>query len=82
MLSVLRWVLGYRVSIGDLLEIALWLAVPYLLIGVGWAFLHPDRVQQYEIMLSQLPAGANLIAFGLTVALWPVLLIAPVLCMT
>lgn len=82
MVNMLRRVLNYRVSVEDLIEIALWLAIPYLLIGVGWAFLHPDRVQHYEALLSQLPAGANLIAFGLTVALWPVLLIAPVLCMT
>lgn len=80
MLNVLRRVLGYRISIEQLIEIGLWLAVPFLFIGVVWAFLHPDQVAHFEAMLTRLPAGANLIAFGLTVALWPVLVIAPLLC--
>jgi len=33
-------------------------------------------------LITRLPAGANLVAFGLTTALWPLLLIAPTVCET
>ena len=44
--------------------------------------LHPSQVQHYQIQLEPLlvPAGADLIAFGLTAGLWPFLLIAPLIC--
>jgi len=80
-LSALRRALSYRVSIEALIELALWLAIPYLTIGVIWAFLHPGQVQQYQAQFEMLvPAGADLIAFGLTAGLWPFLLAAPLLC--
>ena len=44
MLTMLRRKLSYRVSVEALIELALWLAVPYITIGVIWAFLHPDQV--------------------------------------
>ena len=83
MLTALRRALSYRISVEALIELALWLAVPYLLIGVMWAFLHPGQVEQFQEPLEmRLPAGADLIAFGETVALWPFLVIAPLLCGT
>ncbi len=81
MLGVLRRFLGHRVSVEVLIEIALWLAIPFLLIGVIWAFLHPLDVQRVETTLMPwLPAGANIIAFGLIVGLWPILLLVPLVC--
>ena len=81
MLTVLRRFLGHRLSVEQLIEIALWLAIPYLLVGVTWAFLHPLDVQRIETTLwTLLPAGANIIAFGLVVGLWPFMLIAPLVC--
>ena len=81
MLSVLRRVLSYRISIEGLIELALWMAIPHVTVGVIWAFLHPGQVQQYQARLEMLvPAGADLIAFGLTAGLWPFLLAAPLLC--
>ncbi len=80
-LSVLRRALGYHISVEALIEVALWLAIPHITIGVIWAFLHPSQVQHYQIQLEPLvPAGADLIAFGLTAGLWPFLLIAPLIC--
>ena len=80
-MTALRRALSYRVSVEALIEFALWLAIPYILVGVVWAFLHPGQVQHFEAMLTtRVPAGADLIAFGQTVGLWPILVIAPLLC--
>ncbi len=79
----LRRLLSRRVSIEAMLEFGMWLAIPYLLIGIGWSFMHADYVGRLEIeLITRLPAGANLVAFGLTTALWPLLLIAPTVCET
>ena len=68
----LRRVLSHQISIAALLEIALWLAIPYLSIGFVWAFLHAGQVGQIEARLSKvMPAGADVAAFGVTAALWP-----------
>jgi hypothetical protein len=77
----LRRQLSRKVSIEAMLEFGMWLAIPYILIGIGWSFLHADYVGQLESeLLVRLPAGANLVAFGVTTALWPLLLIAPTTC--
>lgn len=81
MLTALRRLLFAEVSIADLIETAMWLAVPYLVIGVGFTFLHPEYVQFFEAQLTtRVPAGADLAAFGQTTLLWPVLLIADYIC--
>ncbi|OBK13366.1 hypothetical protein [Mycobacterium asiaticum] len=68
----IRRVLSYQVSVGALIEVAVWLALPYLSIGLVWAFLHGAQVEQIEARLSQaLPAGADMAAFGVATALWP-----------
>jgi hypothetical protein len=68
----LRRVLQYQVSIGALIEVALWLAIPYLSIGFVWASLHAEQTQRIQARLENvLPAGADVAAFGLTAALWP-----------
>ena len=79
----LRRLLSRKVSIEAMLEFGMWLAIPYLLIGIGWSFMNADYVGQLEsALLIRLPAGANLVALGLTTALWPLLLIAPTVCET
>jgi hypothetical protein len=71
-MALLRRVLEYQVSIGAPIEVALWLAIPYLSIGFVWALLHTEQVQQIQTRLEQvLPTGADVAAFGLTTALWP-----------
>ena len=67
-----RPVLSYQVSIAALIEVALWLAIPYLSIGFVWAFLHAGQVEQIKARLSEvMPASADVAAFGVTAALWP-----------
>jgi hypothetical protein len=81
MLGVLRRLLSVEVSVADVIEAAMWLAVPYLIVGMGFTFLHPEYVQFFESRLAtRMPAGADLAAFGQTTLLWPVLLIADHLC--
>jgi hypothetical protein len=72
MTELLRRVLQYRVSIGTLIEVALWLALPYLCIGLAWAAFNSEQVTRIQTRLETvLPAGADVTAFGVTVALWP-----------
>jgi hypothetical protein len=64
--------LRYEVSVGALIELALWLAIPYLSIGFVWAVLHGDQTQRIHARLENvLPVASDLAAFGLTAALWP-----------
>ncbi len=71
-MDLLRRVLQYGVSVGALIEAALWLAIPYLSIGFVWAVLHTEETQRIQTRLETvLPAGSDIGAFGLTVALWP-----------
>jgi hypothetical protein len=68
----LRRTLAYQISVGALIEVAVWLAIPYLSVGLLWAFLHADQVAQIETRLTKvMPAGADVAAFGVTAALWP-----------
>lgn len=72
-LDRLRRLLDHRVSIAALIEAAVWLAIPYLSVGLVWAFLHAEQVQQIETRLAKvMPAGADVGAFGVVTALWPV----------
>jgi hypothetical protein len=71
-MNLLRRVLQFKVSVGALLEVALWLAVPYLAVGFFWAMVHAEQTQRIQDRLVDvLPAGADVAAFGLTAALWP-----------
>ncbi|OBK18092.1 hypothetical protein [Mycobacterium asiaticum] len=68
----LRRVLGHQLSVAALIELGLWLALPYLCIGLVWASLHYPQVERIQARLSQMtPAGADVAAFGLTTILWP-----------
>ena len=71
-MTSLQRVLNQQVSIGAMIEVALWLAIPYLCIGFVWSSLHGEQVQQIQTRLEKLsPTGADLLAFGLATALWP-----------
>jgi hypothetical protein len=81
LMTRVRRVLNYKVSIETLIEVAMWLAVPHLIIGLTWAFFHPEAVQQLEVQLGRiLPAGAEVGAYVEAALLWPVLLLLPPLC--
>ncbi|BBX99730.1 hypothetical protein [Mycobacterium seoulense] len=70
--DLLRRTLRYRVRVGAMIELALWLAIPYLCIGFVWTVFHGDDTRRIqERVEAVLPAGADAVAFGLTTALWP-----------
>ncbi|OQZ92352.1 hypothetical protein BST11_05285 [Mycobacterium alsense] len=71
-MNALRRVLQYEVTVGALIEVALWLAIPYLAIGFGWTVLHADETRRIQARLERVvPSGADVAAFGLAAALWP-----------
>ncbi|TXI56698.1 hypothetical protein [Mycolicibacterium mageritense] len=77
----MRRILSRQVSVAGLLEFLLWLAIPYLVTGLAWTFFHPEQVQRIETeLLTKLPAGANLVAFGEVTLLWPLLLAGGDVC--
>ena len=81
LLTKLRQALKYEVSIETLIEVAMWLAIPYLLIGLTWAFFHVEVVQQLQDQLAKiLPAGAEVASYVAAALLWPVLVLQPALC--
>ena len=73
-LGALRRLLGFQVTIGELIVIALILGTPYLIVGVIWSSTHTEHLQHM--------AGADLVVSYLgSIVSWPVLLFADV-CMT
>jgi len=71
-MALLRRVLAYQVSVEALIELAMWLAIPYLVIGLVWALVHPEQTEQLQTRLERvLPAGADVAGFGLMMAFWP-----------
>ena len=74
MLNALRRMLGYRVSVGELIVVALVLGTPYLVVGVIWSSHHTDHLAAMD--------GIDLVVSFLgAIVSWPVLLVADV-CMT
>ncbi|MGZ6779252.1 MAG: hypothetical protein ACXVGO_09685 [Mycobacterium sp.] len=77
----LRRLLSRKVSIEAVLEFAMWLAIPYLVVGIVWTFVNADDVARVESRLqTRMPAGSDLAAFGATAALWPFLLFGNEVC--
>ena len=68
-------------SVQALIELALWLALPYLAFGFFWEATHPDKVgERQSLWNAVLPTGADVVAFGEAVVLWPVVLLLPSTC--
>jgi hypothetical protein len=74
MLSVVRRVLDYRMTIAEWIGTAVLIGTPYLLIGGVWSLTHTDR-------LAHLDGPAHVVSFLGAIAAWPVMLVADV-CMT
>jgi hypothetical protein len=73
-LGALRRLLGFQVTIGELIVIALILGTPYLIVGVIWSSTHTEHLQHM--------AGVDLaVSYLGSIVSWPVLLVADV-CMT
>jgi hypothetical protein len=77
----MRRLLSRKVSLGAMLEFGLWMGLVHVIVGLVWTFLHYDTVtrlgDQWQTLV---PAGAELVAFGVTTLLWPLMLIASVVC--
>ena len=64
-----------------MIEFALWMAIPYILIGLVFAFFGVERVQLIETQLqTRLPAGSDIAAYGLTALFWPAALFGVDVC--
>ncbi|MDA4109975.1 hypothetical protein BHQ17_05420 [Mycolicibacterium holsaticum] len=73
-LGTLRRVLGFRVTVGELIMVGLVLGTPYLVMGVFWSSTHTEHLQHM--------AGIDLVVSYLgSIVSWPVLLFSDV-CMT
>jgi len=73
LLTVVRKILAFEMTVAEWIGTAIMLAVPYLVVGVGWTAL---TVRQWPALnLDQLVATAASIVF------WPVLLVSTV-CLT
>jgi hypothetical protein len=78
---MLRRVLSRRMSVAAMVEFAMWLAIPYLLIGFGWAFFDAEQVQLLETALqTRIPAGSEILAYVQTAVMWPHLMLGADVC--
>ncbi|AYE94866.1 hypothetical protein C0J29_08810 [Mycobacterium paragordonae] len=74
MLTRLRNLLDYKLTVAELLGLAVMLGVPYLVVGVVWSSTHTAHLQHMQ--------GADLVVSYLgSIVSWPVLLFSNV-CMT
>jgi hypothetical protein len=81
MRTALYRTLSRRVSVAAMIEFAMWLAIPYIVIGLAVSFVKAEQVQYIETQLqTRIPAGSEVAAFGLVTLTWPVLLVAPDVC--
>lgn len=76
MLTAVRKVLSFEMTIAEWIGTAIILAVPYLVVGAVWTAFHLDYLNTIN------PGGVNrLMAILGSVGAWPVLLFSTV-CMT
>jgi hypothetical protein len=74
MLTRLRQVLSYQLTVAELIGLGLILGTPYLIIGTVWSMTHTDHLEHLT--------GADLVVSFLgSIVSWPVLLFSDV-CMT
>jgi hypothetical protein len=71
MLGALRRLSAFKVTVGELVAVALIVGTPYLIVGVIWSSMHTDHLQHM--------AGPDLVVSYLgSIVSWPVLLFADV----
>lgn len=74
MLSTLRRILSYELTVAELMGIAAIFGFPYLIVGLVWSGTHTQHLRQMQ--------GADLVVSFLgSIVSWPVLLFSNV-CMT
>lgn len=74
MLTAVRRVLGFQMTIAEWIGTAIILAVPYLIIGMVWALTHTDH-------LDGMQGSDAVVSFLGSIVSWPVLLFTNV-CMS
>ncbi|ULE33561.1 hypothetical protein [Mycobacterium sp. IDR2000157661] len=80
-MTMLRRLLSRRVSVEAVLETLMWLAVPYLIIGLTWAFFDAEQVAAIDTAWrNRLPAGSDVGALVVTALNWPARLFGIDLC--
>lgn len=68
--------LSRPVKVEAMVETLMWLLLPYIVIGLVFTIAHPDDVRALEKQVqTDLPAGADVAAFGATTLLWPMMMI-------
>jgi hypothetical protein len=77
MMSMLRRLLNREVTVGGVMELALMLALPYLLIGVGVVAVRAEGLSHMQTLYE---GRDQVLSFGVLVAGWPGVLFADV-CM-
>ena len=81
MLTRVRRILSRRVSVDAMIEFAMWMAVPYIVIGLVFAFFGAEQVQLIDTQLrTRLPAGSEIAAYLLMALLWPSQLVGVGVC--
>ncbi|WP_418602019.1 hypothetical protein [Mycolicibacterium sp. SCSIO 43805] len=76
-----RRLLSRRVSVAGMVEVGLWLAIPYLLVGLVFAFFGIEQVRHIESLVSPvLPAGGKMAGYLVVAGLWPAFLLLPGVC--
>jgi hypothetical protein len=69
------------VSVEAMIEFALWMAIPYIVLGLVFAFFSAEQVQLIETQLqTRLPAASDIVAFVLTALLWPAMFFGVSVC--
>lgn len=77
----MRRLLSRKVSVEAMIEFALWLAIPYIVVGLIWTFIHPADMQRMADQWDRvLPAGSQVAALVELTALWPVLITGVQMC--
>lgn len=68
--------LSRPVTVEAMIETLMWLAVPFIVIGLVFTVTHPEDVRALEKQVqTRLPAGAGVASFGATTLLWPMMMI-------
>ena len=76
-----RRLLSRRVSVADMVEFGLWLGIPYVIVGLVFAFFSIEQVRHIESLVSPvLPAGGEMAGYLLVAGLWPAFLLLPAVC--
>ena len=77
----MRRFLSRKVSVEAMIEFALWMAIPYIIVGLVWTFLHPGDMQRVAHQWDRvIPAGSQVVSLVELTGLWPILITGVEIC--